>query len=742
MPTYNPRIQHDLRYVKGYTHFLLFIIDILPKKQHHIDRYESFHTIGAEMTTSTQKAKNLLSRMTLDEKIGQTVQFGRIKAKEKELIRQGLVGSFLNSRNVSLVNEIQRIAMEESRLKIPLLIGSDVIHGYVSTFPIPLAEACSWNLDLMEATARHAMIEAATDGIRWNFAPMVDIARDPRWGRIAEGAGEDPYLGARIAKARVRGFQSKGEDGYPIAAACTKHYVAYGGAEGGRDYNTVDMSEHVLRTTYLPPFKATVDEGVMTFMSSFNDILSVPASANDFTLREILKNQWRFDGFVVSDWESVEEVIGHGIANDRKSAALAGLVGGVDMDMHSGVYLDHLKELVKVNPQLERLIDDSVMRILKVKYDLGLFEHPYTDPSLRDKVILNQETKDLTLKMARESIVLLKNNAVLPLNQSKKLALIGPFGDDPHTPIGCWGAEGDYRNTVTVKDAFEKIGLDFIHAQGCDSVDPRLKSIDEAISVANDCDIIILTLGERHDMSGENNSRAFLDLPGAQLELLRAMKALNKPIVTLLFNGRPMTIPETLEASDALLAVWHLGLSSGTAITETLLGENNPSGKLVTTFPKTVGQIPLYYNHKNTGRPGLRRYVDCDETPLFPFGFGLSYSQFVYAHLVLKEAVIGKKESLEVSIDITNDSEIDGQEIIQVYYRDLSAKVTRPVKELCAFEKISLKAHEKKTVTFSIPASQFGYYDADMGFLIEAGAFALWVGPNSTEGIATEFNIR
>ncbi len=694
------------------------------------------------MTTSTQKAKNLLSRMTLDEKIGQTVQFGRIKAKEKELIRQGLVGSFLNSRNVSLVNEIQRIAMEESRLKIPLLIGSDVIHGYVSTFPIPLAEACSWNLDLMEATARHAMIEAATDGIRWNFAPMVDIARDPRWGRIAEGAGEDPYLGARIAKARVRGFQSKGEDGYPIAAACTKHYVAYGGAEGGRDYNTVDMSEHVLRTTYLPPFKATVDEGVMTFMSSFNDILSVPASANDFTLREILKNQWRFDGFVVSDWESVEEVIGHGIANDRKAAALAGLVGGVDMDMHSGVYLDHLKELVKVNPQLERLIDDSVMRILKVKYDLGLFEHPYTDPSLRDKVILNQETKDLTLKMARESIVLLKNNAVLPLNRSKKLALIGPFGDDPHTPIGCWGAEGDYRNTVTVKDAFEKIGLDFIHLQGCDSVDPSKKSIDEAIIVANDGDIIILTLGERHDMSGENNSRAFLDLPGAQLELLRAMKALNKPIVTLLFNGRPMTIPETLEASDALLAVWHLGLSSGTAITETLLGENNPSGKLVTTFPKTVGQIPLYYNHKNTGRPGLRRYVDCDETPLFPFGFGLSYSQFVYAHLDLKEAVIGKKESLEVSIDITNDSEIDGQEIIQVYYRDLSAKVTRPVKELCAFEKISLKAHEKRTVSFSIPASQFGYYDADMEFLIEAGAFALWVGPNSTEGIATEFNIR
>jgi len=694
------------------------------------------------MTSSIAKAKKLLEQMTLDEKIGQMVQFGRIKAKEKELVRQGRIGSFLNSRNVELVNEVQRIAMEESRLKIPLLIGSDIIHGYVTTFPIPLAEACSWNLDLIEDSARHAMTEAASEGVRWNFAPMVDIARDPRWGRVAEGAGEDPYLGSLIAKARVKGFQSKGEDGFPIAAACAKHYVAYGGVEGGRDYNTVDVSEHVLRTTYLPPFKACVEAGVMTFMSSFNDIMAVPASANDFTLRQILKDEWRFDGFVVSDWESVEEVIGHGIADDRKSAALAGIRGGVDMDMHSGVYIDHLKELVKKDKALELLIDDACLRILKVKYDLGLFEHPYTDPKLKDKVILNKKTKAMTLKMARESIVLLKNKKILPLDTTKKLALIGPFGDDPHTPIGCWGASGDYRNTVTVKMAFVKAGLDFKFAQGCDSMNPKKTYFEEAIQVAKEADIVILTLGEPHDLSGENNNRAFLDLPGAQLELLRAMKALHKPIVTLLFNGRPLAIPETVEASDALVEVWHLGLHSGTAITETLLGDNNPSGKLVNTFPKTIGQIPLYYNHKNTGRPGLKRYNDCDEEPLFPFGFGLSYSRFKYNNLVLKQSVITKKDNLEVSIDLLNDSEVDGKEIVQVYYRDLMAQVTRPVKELCAFEKVSLKAHQKKTVRFSIPTSRFGYTDPEMNFIIEKGAFALWVGPDSSEGLATEFNIR
>ncbi|TXT17952.1 MAG: glycoside hydrolase family 3 protein [Erysipelotrichaceae bacterium] len=672
------------------------------------------------MATSIQKAKRLLTKMTLDEKIGQMVQFGRIKLNEKNLVREGKIGSFLNSRNVALVNEVQRIAMEQSRLKIPLLIGSDIIHGYVSTFPIPVAEACSWNLDLIESSAKHAMTEAAADGIRWNFAPMVDIARDPRWGRIAEGAGEDPYLGAQIAKARVRGFQAKGKNGYPLAAACAKHFVAYGGAEGGRDYNTVDMSEHVLRTTYLPPFKAAVDEGVMSFMSSFNDILSVPSSANDFSLRQVLKGEWRFDGFVVSDWESIEEVIAHGIADDRTSSALAGLKSGVDMDMHSGVYHDHLKELVIKDKKLELLIDDSVLRILKIKYDLGLFEHPYTDPNLRDEVILNKETVEMTLKMARESIVLLKNEALLPLSKEQKIALIGPFGDDPHTPIGCWGAEGNHKNTVTVKMAFENAGLDFVIAQGCDSIDPKVEWIQEAVDLASHQDIIILTLGERQDMSGENNNRAFLDLPGAQLELLRALKKLNKPIITLLFNGRPMTIPETVEKSDALLAV----------------------GKLVTTFPKTVGQIPLYYNHKRTGRPKFRRYIDCDEEPLFHFGFGLSYSNFIYDKLIMKKSRLGKKDKLEFTIDVYNDSDIDGQEIVQVYYRDLLAQVTRPVKELCAFEKANFKAHQLKTLSFSIPISQFGYYDPEMNFIIEKGNFALWVGPSSIEGIASEFTIR
>jgi len=518
--------------------------------------------------------------------------------------------------------------------------------------------------------------------------------------------------------------------------------VAYGAAIGGRDYNSIDVSKHELRTTYLPPFKATVEEGVMTFMSSFNDVLSQPGSGNPYTIRKILKEEFKFKGFVVSDWESIEEVIAHNVADSRKSAALVGLTAGVDMDMHSGVYHDHLKELVKKQPHLESLIDDAALRIITVKYELGLFENPYTDPKLKDKVILNKKTVEMTLKMARESIVLLKNNNVLPLDKKSKVALIGPFADDPHTPIGCWGAACNHENTITVKKAFENANLDFEYRSGCHAIDPKKKWIEEAVSMVKDKDLIVLTLGENNDLSGENNSRAFLDLPGAQLELLRALKALHKPIITLLFNGRPMTIPETVDLSDALLEVWHLGLSSGTAITETLLGLNNPSGKLVTTFPKTIGQVPLYYNHKNTGRPSFRRYVDFDVSPLFPFGYGLSYSQFVYSNLELKHSVIGKKEPLEISIEILNDSDVEGKEIVQVYYKDLCAQVTRPVKELCAFEKVSLKAHEKKKVSFKIEATQFGYYTATMKFIVEEGAFALWVGSNSQEGIASEFNIR
>lgn len=694
------------------------------------------------MNTSKDRARHLLNQMTLDEKIGQMVQFGRIKPKEKELIRQGLVGSFLNHRNLTLVNEIQRIAVEESRLGIPLLIGSDIIHGYVSTFPIPLAEACSWNLELIEASARHAMAEAASDGVRWNFFPMVDIARDPRWGRIAEGAGEDPYYGSEVAKARVRGVQALNADGFPQAAACAKHYLGYGWSEGGRDYNTVDFSEHVLRTTILPPFQACVDAGVMTFMSSFNDVNAVPASGNPFTLRTLLKGEMGFEGFVVSDWESVEELIGHTTAANQRDAAKIGLLSGVDMDMHSGIYLDHFKSLVEENPKLEALIDDAVLRILTIKFELGLFEKPYVDPQLREQTILNPETVELTLKLARESIVLLKNDGHLPLNSKQKIALIGPYGNDPHTPIGCWGAAGHHENTITVTHAFDQAGLDYTYVKGCEALSSSMEGFEATLEVAKSSDVIVFTAGEHNLMSGENNNRAYLDLPGVQQQLFDALKATGKPIITLLFTGRPLTIGSVVEGSNALLCVWHLGLSSGTAITETLLGLNNPSGKLVTTFPKTVGQIPLYYNHKNTGRPNFRRYLDCDETPLFPFGYGLSYSAFTYDQLTLKQSVVGPEDALEVSVNLTNTSDRDGDEVVQVYYRDLVAQVTRPVKELCAFKKVNLNAKSSQEVSFSIPAKRFGYFTADYQFIVEPGAFALWVGPSSDEGLTTEFTIR
>lgn len=694
------------------------------------------------MAEKSSRITKLLQEMTLEEKVGQMVQFGRFKTRERDLIRQGKIGSFLNITDAKTANEIQRLAMEESRLKIPLLIGSDIIHGYKTTFPIPLAEACSWNLELIEQSARLSVQEGAAYGIRWNFCPMVDIARDPRWGRIAEGSGEDPYLGSMIARARVRGYQSPNENGNPIMAACAKHYIAYGGAEGGRDYNTSDVSEHVLRTTYLPPFAAAAEEGALTFMSSFNDILALPGSGNPYTLRTILKDELGLKGFVVSDWESIEEMIPHGLADGRKPVSEVGLRAGVDMDMHSGVYLDHLIELAQEKPDLIPLIDDAVRRILYVKEKLGLFDHPYTDEQLAERITLNPEMRQGALDMAHESLVLLKNNNTLPLHHPGKIALIGPFADDPHTPIGCWGQQGRAEWVTTIKDTFTQEGLEFSYLKGCDAIDRTKKHLEEAVSLAKESDLVVLTLGEPHTLSGENNNRAFLNLPGAQLELLEALATTGKPIVTLLFTGRSLAIPETVELSDALLCVWHPGMRCGEAIVDTLLGRVNPSGKLVTTFPKTIGQIPLYYNHKNTGRPLFKKYNDMDDEPLFPFGFGLSYSTFTYSNLKLSTPSITPEESLKLRIDIENTSDADGKEIVQVYYRDLVAQVTRPVKELCAFEKVLVKAKSTVTVEFEIPAKQFGYLDSKMNFNIEPGKFALWVGPDSTQEIATEFSIH
>ena len=697
---------------------------------------------GEPMNEKYERIRRLMAEMTLDEKVGQMVQFGRYKNKEKQLLKDGKIGSFLNVLDAKTANEIQRITMEESRLKIPVLIGHDVIHGHITMFPIPLAEACSWNLELIEKTARLSVVEARAYGVRWNFSPMVDIARDPRWGRIAEGSGEDSFLGSQIARARVRGYQSLDENGYPIVAACAKHYIGYGGAEGGRDYNTSDMSEHSLRTTYLPPFAAAADEGALTFMSSFNDILAQPGTGNPYTLRTILKGELGFKGFVVSDWGSIEEMIPHGLADNERDIAEVALRAGVDMDMHSGVYLDHLPSLAKEKPELIPLIDDAVLRILCVKEELGLFDHPFTDEELAEKVTLNPEMRQAALEMAHESLVLLKNDQVLPLKNPGKIALIGPFADDHHTPIGSWGRQASAKWVSSIKDALLQEGLRFTHHKGCDAIDPEKKQLDEAVALAKESDLIFVALGEPFFLSGENNNRAFLNLPGAQLELLEALATTGKPIVTLLFTGRSLAIPETVELSDALLCVWHPGMRCGEAIVDILLGRVNPSGKLVTTFPKTIGQIPLYYNHKNTGRPLMKKYNDMDDQPLFPFGFGLSYSAFTYSNLRLMSSSIKPEESLKLSVDIENPSDMDGKEIVQVYYRDLVARVTRPAKELCAFEKVHVKARSTVTIEFEIPAKRFGYLDSKMNFNIEPGKFTLWVGPDSTQGIATEFSIQ
>ncbi|SFS55519.1 beta-glucosidase BglX [Paenibacillus sp. BC26] len=692
--------------------------------------------------------ESLLAQMTLQEKIGQLTQLGTFdEESDGELIEEGMVGSILGVRGADTVNELQRIAIEESRLGIPLLFADDVIHGYRSTFPIPLAEVSSWNPELLEETAAIAAREASSDGINWILAPMVDIARDARWGRIAEGAGEDTYLASSVAGARVRGIQRNDWTDRPHVMACPKHFAAYGLAEGGRDYNTVDVSETRMRETYFPPFQAALDAGAGTIMAAFNEINGVPASGNRWLLKDVLQDEWGFKGFVVSDWESVDELVQHGYAATREQAGLQAIKAGMHMDMHSLIYHEHLAALIEKGEVNESEIDDAVRRILRVKHQLGLFTHPYVDNKLAGTFMLHAEHMETAREMARQSIVLLKNeNDTLPLKPSvRKLAVIGPFADDREAQLGCWRGQGRPEDVTTVLAGIRALAhqhqTEVVYARGSGVLDGTAEELEQAVSVALSSDIAILVVGENADMSGENNSRVSLDIPASQQKLLEAIHATGVPVVLVLANGRPLTLEWADANIPAIVEAWQLGVQAGPAIADILFGAASPSGKLPVTFPRHAGQVPIYYNAKKTGRPHMRRYVDADITPLYPFGHGLTYTSFSYEELQIEQAELPLGQTLNVSAKVQNTGTREGVEIVQLYICDEAASVTRPVKELKGFRRITLQAGESTTVSFQLAKKELGFINQEHQFVVEPGKFKLWIGPSSAEGLEGQFEV-
>ncbi|MCK9426388.1 MAG: beta-glucosidase BglX [Ignavibacteriaceae bacterium] len=719
--------------------------------------------LSQNLKTVEQRVDSVLALMTQEEKIGQLVQFTgdwdtgthstEPKAGKKELVAEGKIGSFLNIFGADMTRGLQKIAVEKSRLKIPLIFGLDVIHGFRTTFPVPIAEASSWEPALVEKSARMQAIEVSASGINWTFSPMVDIARDPRWGRIVEGSGEDPVLGAAMAVARVKGYQGNDLSANNTIAACLKHFAGYGGAEGGRDYNTVDFSERTFREVYLKPFKAGVDAGAATLMASFNEIGGVPSSANHQLLTKILRDEWKFDGFVVSDWNSVGELIPHGVAKDLKQAAELALNAGLDMDMESNAYTQHLSELLAEGKVSGKTLDESVRRILRIKFRLGLFDDPYKycDAEREKKTILSKEMKDATYEVAKKSIVLLKNEKeFLPLKKETKIAVIGPLANSTADPLGPWNQQGDAKDVVSVLQGIKnKCGdkAKILYEEGCSISGKETDGFKKAIQAAKEADVIVLVVGESLDMSGEARSRATLDLPGVQEELAKEIYKTGKPIVAVLMNGRPLTINWLNEHAAAILETWFLGIRAGDAIADVLFGEVNPSGKLPVTFPKYVGQVPMYYNHKNTGRPYDPKnnytsyYADYDNSPLYPFGYGLSYTKFVYDNLKLSSKKISKTEALKISVEVKNNGLYDGEEVVQLYIRDLVGSVTRPIKELKGFQKIFFKKGEAKKVEFTLTNEDLKFYNLDMNFVSEPGMFKVFVGTNSVECLEDEFEL-
>jgi len=722
-----------------------------------------FNTIVfAQKKTIDQRVDSVLRLMTLEEKVGQMNQYNGPWAATGPLtndnnllsqIKEGKVGSMLNVMGVNRTRELQALALQ-TRLKIPLLFGQDIIHGYRTIFPIPLAEAASWDMDAIQLSARIAATEAASSGVHWTFAPMVDIARDPRWGRVMEGAGEDPFLGSRIAYARVKGFQGKGLGNTDAIMACAKHFAAYGAAVGGRDYNSVDMSLVQLHEIYLKPFKAAADAGVATFMNSFNDLNGIPATGNSYLQREILKGQWKFKGFVVSDWGSVGEMINHGYAKDNYEAALKAATAGSDMDMESRSYIQNLAKLVEDGKVKLSLIDDAVRRILKKKFELGLFDDPYkfSSKEREDRQWNNQQNLEVSKNMARKSIVLLKNdNQLLPLSKSengkeRKIALIGPFVKAVRDHLGFWSYEwpDDTTRVTTLWNAIrKKLGTEtkLLYAKGCEITDSSNAGFAEAIEAAKQSDMIILSLGERRDMSGEAKSRSNIHLPGVQEELAKAIIATGKPVIVLISAGRPLIFNWIADHAPAILYTWWLGTKGGEAIADVLFGDYNPSAKLPMTFPRTEGQIPVYYNHFNTGRPArnendlnyVSAYIDLPNSPKFPFGYGLSYTKFNYSDIKLTDSAMNSTGRIIATVTVTNGGGYDGEEVVQLYIRDLVGSVVRPVKELKGFQKIFLKKGENRSVSFTITAEDLKFYNSNLKQIAEPGDFKLFIGTSSND---------
>lgn len=727
----------------------------------------------------------LLKRMTPAEKVGQLVQYsagqptgpGTGRGDYAEMIRAGQIGSFLNATEPRKINEYQRIAVEQSRLRIPLLFGLDVIHGFKTEFPIPLGLASTWDPALVEQAARVAAVEASAHGIRWTFSPMVDIARDPRWGRIAEGAGEDPFLGAAMAAAYVRGYQGTRLDAPDSIAACAKHYVGYGAAEAGRDYNTTEISEHTLREIYLPPFQSAVRAGALSLMSAFNSINGVPSTANAFTLKQVLRGEWGFGGPVVSDWNAVAELIPHGIALDGATAARKAFQAGVDMDMASSLYHDHLLQLLQSRQVDQAGLDAAVRHVLRVKFALGLFEHPLVDEAAAAGALYRPDSLALAQRAAERSLVLLRNESgpggkpLLPLDGNVgQVAVIGPLGDDPSHPDGA-KAEGPARMTL-VEALSQRLGAARVaRYQGTGIVDGTDQGIADSVAGAQKADVVVLTLGEEPSMSGEAASRAHLDLPGRQQELLEAVVATGKPVVLVLFSGRPLTLPWAFAHVPSVIAAWFPGISAGTALARVLTGEAEPGGRLVVSWPRSLGQVPLYYNALNTGRPPVgvdltrppadgdsrwfSRYLDEQNAPQYPFGHGLSYTRFGYGPVTLSAARLSaakvnaalKKSGssaplLTAEADVKNEGERPGEDVVQLYAQLRGTSIAEPVRMLRGFQRVALRPGETRRVRFELTAEALALWTADKVFAVEPSQVAVWISPDAAQGTPARLDIE